>query len=82
MSAKFKKKKTLPKKFYDIALPTIRVDSPMKGAKTSDDETKLSFQIISINRYTRTLTVREVLWNSTATTDAPIVFGDSYTLQL
>lgn len=66
----------------DIALPTIRVDSSMKGARTANDETKLSFQVVTIDRFNRALTVREVLWNTTADANAPIVFGDSFTLQL
>ena len=66
----------------DIALPTIRVDSSMKGARTSDDESKLSFQVVSINRHTGMMTVREVLWNSTSAADAPVIFGSHFTLKL
>jgi Calcineurin-like phosphoesterase len=56
--------------FYDwtgphhaIALHAFRVDSPMKGAVSKDDETKLSFQIATIDMTSRAMTVREVLWN-------------------
>lgn len=48
----------------DISLPTFRADSPMKGRISSKDETKLSFQLISIDPATRKMTVRECLWNS------------------
>jgi len=57
--------------FYDwtgpnrtVALHTFRVDSPMKGRYSNSDETKLSFQIATLNPASRTMTVREVLWNS------------------
>src|SRR5450432_2673761 len=33
----------------DVTLPTFRVDSPMKGAVSGNDETKLSFQLVSID---------------------------------
>jgi hypothetical protein len=33
---------------HDAALNTFRVDSPIKGEYSSKDETKLSFQLISI----------------------------------
>jgi hypothetical protein len=57
--------------FYDwtgpkhtIALHTFRVDSPMKGAISSQDERKLSFQVATIDMRARTMTVRECLWNA------------------
>jgi hypothetical protein len=57
--------------FYDwtgphhtVALHTFRVDSPMKGHFSGVDETKLSFQIATIDRSSLTMTVREVLWNA------------------
>jgi alkaline phosphatase/streptomycin-6-phosphatase len=49
---------------HSIALHTFRVDSPMKGAISSADETKLSFQVITIETASRTMTVRECLWNA------------------
>jgi hypothetical protein len=36
----------------------------MKGAISKDDETKLSFQIATIDTLSRSMTVREVLWNA------------------
>ena len=73
----------------DISLPVFRVDSPMKGdisglgAKDcrGGDETKLSFQVISLNGEKQKLTVRECLWN-TAGASSPIVWGASSTISL
>ena len=72
----------------DISLHVYRVDSPMKGdysgtpAKDGKgDETKLSFQVISLNGDTKTLTVRECLWN-TAGAASPIVWGETSTISL
>jgi hypothetical protein len=73
----------------DINLPVFRVDSPMKGdisglgAKDSKggDETKLSFQVISLNVEKQKLTVRECLWN-TAGAASPIAWGASSTISL
>jgi hypothetical protein len=67
----------------DISLNTFRVDSPMKGNISSSDETKLSFQLISLDTKSMTMTVRECLWNSTPSNpSAPIVFGSSKTFAL
>jgi Calcineurin-like phosphoesterase len=67
----------------DVSLPTFRVDSPMKGKYSSKDETKLSFQLITIDPTSKTLTVRECRWNTDPThPDKPPVWGDSLTLHL
>ncbi len=67
----------------DISLPTFRVDSPMKGKYSSKDETKLSFQLITIDPASKTLTVRQCLWNTDPShPDKPPVWGDSRTIQL
>jgi len=74
--------------FYDwtgphgrVALHAFRVDSPMKGAISKDDETTLSFQIATIDVALRTMTVREVLWN--AHPDHPsLTWGGSTTVAL
>ncbi len=57
--------------FYDwtgpnhtVALHAFRVDSPMKGKLSNPDESKLSFQIATIDPASRTMSVREVLWNA------------------
>jgi len=48
----------------DIALNCIRTDSPMKGRLSAKDETKLAFELVSINSNTGLMTVREILWNA------------------
>ena len=66
----------------NIALRTIRVDSPMKGNVSATDQTKLSYQIISLDSVSKNLTVRECLWNPTSTAGAPIQWGASITFAL
>jgi acid phosphatase type 7 len=67
----------------DVALPYFRVDSPMKGNVSKADETKLSFQLISIDSAAQKLTVREVLWNADSTKFAATsAWGLSKTLSL
>jgi hypothetical protein len=67
----------------DIRLPTFRVDSPMKGKFSSRDETRLSFQLITIDPVAKKLTVRECLWNpNPRNPDASPVWGESFTLAL
>jgi 3',5'-cyclic AMP phosphodiesterase CpdA len=76
--------------FYDwtgpnhtVALHAFRADSPMKGHFSATDETKLSFQIATIDPASRTMTVREVLWNAdTRHPDAPVSWGASTTFAL
>jgi hypothetical protein len=76
--------------FYDwagpdrtIALHTFRVDSPMKGATSSIDETKLSFQLATIDVRSGTMTVRECLWNENPTAREPgVTWGSVRTIQL
>lgn len=46
-----------------ISLPVFRVDSPMKGEISSEDETRLSFIVVCIDTPEKTMTVRECLWN-------------------
>lgn len=67
----------------DVSLNTFRVDSPMKGKYSSKDETLLSFQLISINAATQTLTARECLWNTNPKdVSQKVVFGKSITVSL
>jgi hypothetical protein len=61
-------------------LHTIRVDSPMKGAVSSLDETRLSFEVVTLDPVARTMAVRECLWNADpAHPNAPVRWGDSVT---
>jgi len=67
----------------DVALNTFRVDSPMKGNVSAKDETKLSFQLISLDPQKQLLTIRECLWNTQPSNPmAKIVFGSSKTVSL
>ena len=67
----------------DVSLPIFRVDSPMKGEISSKDETKLSFQLISIDPVALKLTVRECLWDTRPTDpSAKVIFGESKTISL
>jgi hypothetical protein len=75
--------------FYDwkgphhtVALHTFRVDSPMKGDRSSIDETKLSFQVATIDTASRTMTVRECLWNADPHMPSPLTWGASSTVGL
>lgn len=67
----------------DVALNTFRVDSPMKGDYSSKDETKLSFQLITLDTRAQRLTVRECLWNThPANPEQGIEFGQVKTISL
>ncbi len=67
----------------DVNLNTFRVDSPMKGKFSANDETRLSFQLITLDTQNKLLTVRECLWNtSPMDTNAKTVIGDSVTVSL
>ena len=66
-----------------VALNTFRVDSPMKGAYSLKDETKLSFQVVTIDTKSLTMTVRECLWNTDPShPEKNIQWGDSKTILL
>jgi hypothetical protein len=68
---------------HSVTLHTFRADSPMKGRFSGADETKLSFQIATINVAYRTMTVREVLWNANPRIpSSPISWGASKTVSL
>lgn len=68
---------------HDVALHTFRVDSPIKGDHSSKDETKLSFQLISIDPQNQVLTVRECLWDTQPLNPlSKVVFGSSKTVSL
>ncbi len=67
----------------DISLKTFQVDSPMKGNKSAKDETKLSFQLISIDFRTKMMTVRECLWNAIPKNRSAVLqWGMSRTISL
>jgi hypothetical protein len=67
----------------NISLNVFRVDSPMKGKVSGKEETKLSFQLVTIDVANMSMTVRECLWNSTPmSANNPVVFGASKTISL
>ena len=67
----------------NISLPCFRADSPMKGALSVADETKLSFQLVTIDMATKMMTVRECLWNpNPANPSGPINWGSMINLAL
>jgi hypothetical protein len=76
--------------FYDwtgpdhtVAIHTFRVDSPMKGAFSATDETRLSFQVATVDLVSLTMTVRECLWNAQPSIPhAPLAWGGSTTVAI
>jgi hypothetical protein len=67
----------------DVALNVYRVDSPMKGKQSGPDETRLSFQVITIDPQAMAMTVREALWNVVPGDPyAPVRWGASRTVAL
>ncbi|MEO8481978.1 MAG: metallophosphoesterase [Acidobacteriota bacterium] len=68
---------------HSVALHTFRVDSPMKGALSAADETRLSFQVVTIDPTARLMTVRECLWNTEPVASThPLAWGSSTTVAL
>jgi hypothetical protein len=68
---------------HSVALHSFRVDSPMKGAVSALDETRLSFQFVTIDAASRLMTVREILWNADPSHPAgPLLWGGSTTVAL
>ena len=66
-----------------VALNVFRVDSPIKGAISADDERRLSFHVATIDTATLRMTVRECLWNSEPSRpSAPLKWGESITVGL
>ena len=61
-----------------VALPVIRVDSPMKGEFSTQDETLLSYIVVVLDTATGRLTARECLWNTDG--GASLAWGSSVTL--
>jgi hypothetical protein len=66
-----------------IAVHTFGADSPMKGLVSKDNETKLSFYLVTIDSNARLMSVRECLWNPVPSQpDAPVAWGDTITVAL
>ncbi|MCA6438468.1 MAG: metallophosphoesterase family protein [Sediminibacterium sp.] len=67
----------------NIALNCFRADSPMKGAMSATDETKLSFQFVAIDTTSKNMTVRECLWNANPSNpSSPVTWGASATVSI
>jgi hypothetical protein len=66
----------------DLSLPCFRADSPMKGRVSAKDETKLSFQLISIDTRIKTMTVRECRWNTVPDNPSILEWGDHRTIAI
>lgn len=67
----------------DLALDVVEVDSPMKGNYSRHTESRLSFQLVSIDSRLKLMTVRECLWNTKPThPKTPVVWGKSTTISL
>jgi hypothetical protein len=68
---------------HDVALNTFRVDSPMKGKYSASDEKRLSFQLLTLDPKSQTITARECLWNPDPSNKAQkIVFGETKQVSL
>lgn len=65
---------------HSVRLHTVRVDSPMKGAVSADDESRLSFAVVTMDLAARVMTVRECLWNAQAATG--LEWGEATTVTL
>jgi len=61
----------------NISLPCFRADSPMKGRYSAKDETKLAFELITIDTAKKMMTVRECLWNANPAAPNAVVWGIS-----
>jgi hypothetical protein len=66
----------------NVSLPCFRVDSPMKGKYSANDETLLSFELITIDTRKRTVTVRECRWNSAPGDASVLKWGETRTMGL
>jgi len=67
----------------DVNLNVFRVDSPMKGKYSAKDETLLSFQLITLDPITQSLSVRECLWNTKPNDpEQKVIIGKSITVPL
>ena len=64
----------------NIMLQCVRTDSPMKGRVSAKDESKLAFELVSINSNSGLMTVREILWNNN--NENQLAWGISKTVSL
>jgi len=66
-----------------IVLHVFGVDSPMKGTVSANDETKLSFYLVTIDSTRRLMTVRNCLWNADPSNPSQgVTWDDAITVAL
>jgi len=64
-----------------IALSVFRADSPLKGKESGKHEKRLSFQVVTYDVTTQSLTSRECLWNAQGSSDTdatPVGWGATW----
>jgi Calcineurin-like phosphoesterase len=66
----------------NINLHCFRADSPMKGKYSAKDETKLAFELVSIDTEKKLMTVRECLWNVPSAKGYHLQWGQTATIAL
>ncbi|MFY9152589.1 MAG: metallophosphoesterase [Prolixibacteraceae bacterium] len=67
----------------DVSLDVVDVDSPMKGNYSRHAESRLSFQLVTIDTRNKLMTVRECLWNTKPShPQTPVEWGNSTTISL
>jgi hypothetical protein len=69
----------------DLALNVFRADSPMKGRESGKNQEKISFQVVTFDAASNTLTARECLWNAQGANDTdatPVAWGASHTVSI
>lgn len=67
--------------YHYHGMPVFRSDSPMKGKDSREDESKLSFQLVTLDMSHHKMTVTEYLWNTQARA-GKIVPGKTSTVAL
>ena len=65
-----------------LHLPVFGVDSPMKGDISANDESKLSYLVITLDSAAGRMTVRECFWNVGKRAGSPLQWGESQTIPL
>jgi hypothetical protein len=67
---------------HGARLHVVRADSPMKGAVSSKDETRLSFEVVTLDPSRRVMTVRECLWNARGAATTTLTWGETVTFTI
>jgi len=65
----------------NVSLNTVSIGSPMKGKITREDETQLTFDLLTIDTKNKSMTFRECFWNTNPSAPlSSIVWGKSMTI--